>query len=98
MIYKCSVCGYVFDEEKEGRSISDLTECPVCRQPADRFVPVDGGIRRSVLMEAVCRTSGRSFSRRRRSCGRYTGAGIRSPVLSHFIGYFGRFVRKCFLP
>ena len=42
MIYKCSVCGYVFDEEKEGRSISDLTECPVCRQPADRFVPVDG--------------------------------------------------------
>lgn len=44
MIYKCSVCGYVFDEEKEGRSISDLTECPVCRQPADRFVPVDGGI------------------------------------------------------
>ena len=40
MIYRCSVCGYVFDEEKEGRSFSELTECPVCRQPADRFDPV----------------------------------------------------------
>lgn len=41
MIYRCSVCGYVFDEEKEGRSFSELTECPVCRQPADRFEPVE---------------------------------------------------------
>lgn len=42
MVYKCSVCGYVFDEEKEGKTLAELTECPMCRQPADKFVPVDG--------------------------------------------------------
>ena len=37
MVYKCSVCGYLFDEEKEGKSFSDLTECPLCKQPMDKF-------------------------------------------------------------
>lgn len=41
MIYKCSVCGYIFNEEKEGRRFSELTECPVCRQPVEKFVPVE---------------------------------------------------------
>ena len=35
--YKCSVCGFVYDEEKEGRPFSQLQECPVCRQPASAF-------------------------------------------------------------
>ena len=39
MIYKCSICGYIFDEEKEGRKFAELKECPLCRQPADKFVP-----------------------------------------------------------
>ncbi len=37
MIYRCSICGYVYDEEKEGRPFSELTECPLCRQPPERF-------------------------------------------------------------
>lgn len=37
MVYKCSVCGYLFDEEKEGKSFSNLTECPLCKQPMDKF-------------------------------------------------------------
>lgn len=41
MIYKCSICGYIFDEEKEGRKFSELSECPLCRQPADKFIPVE---------------------------------------------------------
>ncbi len=36
-IYQCSVCGYLFDEEKEGKSFADLKECPVCHQPASVF-------------------------------------------------------------
>ncbi len=32
MIYKCSVCGYEYDEEKEGKPFSELTECPICKQ------------------------------------------------------------------
>ncbi|MCI8446857.1 MAG: FMN-binding glutamate synthase family protein [Eubacterium sp.] len=37
MIYKCSICGYVYDEEKEGKPFSELTACPVCRQPPEKF-------------------------------------------------------------
>ena len=35
--YRCSVCGYIFDEEKEGRKITELAECPVCHQPTEKF-------------------------------------------------------------
>lgn len=37
MVYKCSICGYVYDEEKEGKPFSELTECPVCKQPSEKF-------------------------------------------------------------
>lgn len=40
MKYRCSVCGYVFDEEAEGKSFSELTECPLCKQPAEKLKPV----------------------------------------------------------
>ena len=38
--YRCSVCGYIYDEEKEGRPFSRLKECPVCKQSPDKFVRV----------------------------------------------------------
>ena len=40
MFYKCSVCGYVFDEEAEGKKLEDLGQCPMCKQPLDKFEPV----------------------------------------------------------
>ena len=40
MVYKCSICGYVYDEQKEGRPFSELTECPVCKQPPEMFKAV----------------------------------------------------------
>lgn len=39
--YKCSVCGYIYDEEKEGKPFSELTECPVCKQPVSEFHKVE---------------------------------------------------------
>ena len=35
--YRCSVCGFIYDEEKEGRPFSEIRECPVCHQPASAF-------------------------------------------------------------
>lgn len=35
--YKCSVCGFVYDDEKEGRKLTELEACPACRQPKDSF-------------------------------------------------------------
>ncbi len=42
MIYKCSVCGYVYDEEKEGKPFSELRECPMCKQPPEKFRAAEG--------------------------------------------------------
>ncbi len=39
--YKCSVCGHIYDEEKEGRPFSELTECPVCKQPVSEFQKIE---------------------------------------------------------
>lgn len=36
-VYKCSICGAVFDEEKEGKKFSELECCPVCKQPLSKF-------------------------------------------------------------
>ncbi|WP_155831555.1 MULTISPECIES: rubredoxin-like domain-containing protein [unclassified Butyrivibrio] len=41
-VYRCRVCGYIFDEEKEGKSIRDIDVCPRCKQPDDRFELVEG--------------------------------------------------------
>ena len=35
--YRCTICGYIYDEEREEAPFSGLRECPVCHQPADRF-------------------------------------------------------------
>ena len=40
-IFRCTVCGYIFDEEKEGKSFEQLTECPLCKQPTDKFIRVE---------------------------------------------------------
>ena len=39
-VYKCSICGFIFDEEKEGKTLADLEACPVCKQPVSVFEPV----------------------------------------------------------
>ena len=42
MVYKCSICGYEYDEEKEGKPFSELTECPICKQPPEKFKALGG--------------------------------------------------------
>lgn len=40
--YVCSICGYVYDEEKEGRPFASLPEswlCPLCKAPKSMFAP-----------------------------------------------------------
>lgn len=41
-IYKCSVCGAIYDEEKEGKPLSELECCPICKQPVSCFQEVPG--------------------------------------------------------
>lgn len=39
-IYKCRICGAIYDEEKEGKPIFALTGCPVCKQPISNLIPI----------------------------------------------------------
>ena len=39
MKYKCSVCNYVYDEEKEG-PISEIDVCPFCKAPSKMLKPL----------------------------------------------------------
>ncbi len=39
--YKCSVCGYVYDEEKEGKPFGELECCPMCKQGIEVFRVMD---------------------------------------------------------
>lgn len=40
-IYKCTICGKIFDEEKEGKKLSELDACPICKQPISKFERID---------------------------------------------------------
>lgn len=35
--YKCPICGFIFDEESEGKTINEIEFCPVCKHPASDF-------------------------------------------------------------
>ena len=39
-VYRCRICGFVYDEEKEGKPVSQLTACPACMVPVSNLVPV----------------------------------------------------------
>ncbi len=40
-VYKCRICGFIFDEETEGRKLSTLDVCPVCKQPVENFERIE---------------------------------------------------------
>lgn len=53
MVYKCSICGYEYDEEKEGKPFSELTECPLCKQPPDKFEVIESTKETAAAPETV---------------------------------------------
>ena len=44
MKYKCEICQWIYDEEKEGIKFENLPDdflCPVCNAPKDSFTPIE---------------------------------------------------------
>lgn len=39
--YQCGICGYIFDEETEGKLFSTLEKCPVCGRETENFRPAE---------------------------------------------------------
>ncbi len=43
VMWRCTVCGYIYDDAKEGTKFEDLPDdwsCPVCNAPKDAFVRI----------------------------------------------------------
>ena len=36
-VYRCRICGAIFDEAKEGKKLSEIPCCPICKQPISNF-------------------------------------------------------------
>lgn len=41
MKYRCSICSFAYDEERQGKPFSELTVCPLCQQPVSNFKIVE---------------------------------------------------------
>lgn len=41
MIYKCTICGHIHNEEATGVLLKDLDNCPICKQDISNFVEVE---------------------------------------------------------
>ncbi|HCO28372.1 MAG TPA: FMN-binding glutamate synthase family protein, partial [Lachnospiraceae bacterium] len=35
--FRCNICGFIYDEEKEGVAFEKITECPICHQKTTEF-------------------------------------------------------------
>lgn len=54
--YKCTVCGYIYDEDVEGVKFADLPadwKCPTCKVGKDKFVLIDETAERNWAAEHV---------------------------------------------
>jgi len=43
IMWRCTICGYIYDDAKEGTKFEDLSDdwsCPVCNAPKDAFVRI----------------------------------------------------------
>ena len=41
MIYKCTICGHIHNEEATGILLTELDVCPICKQDISKFVEVE---------------------------------------------------------
>ena len=41
MIYKCTICGHIHNEEATGVLLKNLDKCPICKQDISKFVKVE---------------------------------------------------------
>lgn len=41
MIYKCTICGHIHNEEATGILLNELDACPICKQDISNFVEVE---------------------------------------------------------
>lgn len=71
MVYICTVCGYVFDEEQQGKPFSELTQCPLCKQPVSKFEQVQPEYKEETVPREEPELDYPADTRKTDSCYRY---------------------------
>lgn len=61
--YRCNICGYVYDEEKSEKPLSDVVECPICKNPVSVFEKVKEDVREDGAKEDGSQTNRRKVER-----------------------------------
>ncbi len=56
-VYKCTVCGYVYDEEKEGMPFAELEKCPVCGAKPEKFVILETDVDKNFTEQKTADTA-----------------------------------------
>ena len=56
-VYKCTVCGYVYDEEKEGMLFAELEKCPVCGAKPEKFVILETDVDKNFTEQKTADTA-----------------------------------------
>jgi tRNA-Thr(GGU) m(6)t(6)A37 methyltransferase TsaA len=54
--WKCTVCNYIYDEEKEGKRFKDLSPswmCPVCGAPKSAFIRIGREIPENIELKPI---------------------------------------------
>ena len=44
MIYKCTICGHIHNEEATGILLKNLEKCPICKQEISKFVEMETAV------------------------------------------------------
>ncbi len=56
MKYQCSICNYIYDEEKEGKALTELDGCPLCKQPIEKFQAMESEEAEEIVEEVTSQT------------------------------------------
>ena len=49
MIYKCTICGHIHNEEATGILLKNLEKCPICKQEISKFVEMETAVSKENL-------------------------------------------------
>lgn len=61
MKYQCSICNYIYDEDKEGKVLAELDGCPLCKQPIERFQKMEDEEAIAVVEEVTSQNPSMEF-------------------------------------
>ena len=58
-VYKCSICGFIHDEDKEQKTFSQVKVCPICKHDVSVFERIHVDNKENGIKFSKAKISGR---------------------------------------